>query len=134
MNYKTFDIDLANNKTKLKTQYGRGISREMSSEDFVTRYIVYRILKYSYGNQMWLLNDCVIETEANCSDGDQYNLDTGHKICEIKSDLKYHRKMYDRYLKVAWILRRISNRVMDYVERHQSKIERLEKEYEKYVK
>ena len=56
------------------------------------------------------------------------------KLNKTLGTLKYHKKMYDRYLKVAWMLRRVSNRLMDYVNMHQEKIERLEKDLDQYVK
>lgn len=129
--YKTLDdykqVDICAN-------FYRGISTEISSEDKITRDIVEFVLSKSFGNSMWYGFDCDIVTSARCDCADDYDKDTGKEICNVKADLRYHRKMYDRYLKVAWILNRVSNRLMKYVEHHQKKIEKLEKDYEHYVK
>ena len=40
--------------------------------------------------------------------------------------------MYDRYLKVAWLLKKMSDRMMKFVELHQKKIERLEEDLKQF--
>ena len=127
-----FAIDKHNGKIFINAGGYKGISEELSSEDELTQEVVSYILHYSYGKPMWYSTDCVVDATATCDKEDEFNEKTGKTICESKAALKYHQKMYDRYLKVAWLLKKISDRMMKFVELHQKKIERLEKDLEQF--
>jgi hypothetical protein len=131
---RIFTEDFQNNKTMLSTGCYKGIYRELSSEERITKGIVYYVLNKLCGKTMWWDWQTGCDTQSKCSDEDTFDPKTGRDICNIKSDLNYHKKMYDRYLKVAWVLRRVSNRLMEYVDLHQKKIERLERNLDQYVR
>lgn len=131
MTIRDFIHDKWEKKTKL-TAYGyRCIEKEMSSEDDFTKNITNYALDLLYDVPMHYR--FVVKSTAMCAEGDEYDPKKGEEICNVKADLKYHQKMYDRYLKVAWLLRKVSNRLMEYVDLHQKKIERLEKDLEQYM-
>ena len=130
---RKFQDDKKHKITRLHAYLYRNISDEMSSEEQVTKDITSFVLSLLYENTMFY-NNCRTNVTATCADEDEYDPEIGREICNAKADLKYHKKMYDRYLKVAWVLRRVSNRLMEYVELHQRKIERLESDLDQYQK
>ena len=120
--------------TILKASGYKGIGREMSSEDFITRLIAICTLNELYKDKRMLYDDFVITAKSKCADDDEYNTTVGREICNVKADLKYHRKMYDRYSMIAWVLWEVSKKLTKYIEMHQEKIERLERDLDQYVK
>lgn len=131
MVYRDFFDDENNKKTKLIASNYKSITEEMSSEEAITKDITSFAMCLLYDKPM--LYNCRSKATATCADDDEYDPAKGREICNVKADLKYHRKMYDRYLKLAWVLRRVSNRLMEYVDLHQKKIERLEKDLDQYM-
>ena len=130
-----FNCDSDLKEVKVSVYNYPGINKELSSEDAITKEIVNYTLKKLYGEDiMWRQSETDINATSKCDSEDVYDEDAGKDICSIKADLKYHQKMYTRYLKVAWLLKKISNRLMKYVEVHQKKIERLERDLENYKK
>lgn len=129
---RNFCSDKDSGITSLYASDYRGISREISSEEEVVKKITKFTLCLLY--EFPLLHSCGVYATSHCSPEDEYDEKKGKEVCNVKADLKYHKKMYDRYLKVAWMLRRVSNRLMDYVNMHQEKIERLEKDLDQYQK
>ena len=128
---REFFDDLKNRKTKLKAHGYKGVVDEMSSEEGFTKDVTNFTLCLLYDKPM--LYDSTTRVTATCAGDDDYDPAKGREICNVKADLKYHQKMYDRYLKVAWLLRKVSNRLMEYVDFHQKKIERLEKDLKQYM-
>ena len=137
MVYRKFHESKDHKVTVLKASGYKGIAREMSSEDFMTRLITIcalnELYKDAFENRM-IYDDFSIHSKAKCADDDEYNSTVGREICNVKADLKYHRKMYDRYSMIAWVLWEVSKKLTKYIEMHQEKIERLERDLDQYVK
>lgn len=128
-----FNCDSDLKEVKVSVYNYPGINKELSSEDAITKEIVHYTLKKLYGEDiMWRQSETDINATSKCDSEDAYDENAGKDICSIKADLKYHQKMYTKYLKVAWLLKKISNKLMKYVDVHQKKIERLEKDLRNY--
>ena len=128
-----FDCNSDLKETKTSVYNYPGINKELSSEDVITKDIILFTLRKLYGEDtMWRQSETYTDAKSKCDQDDIYDEEIGKDICSIKADLKYHQKMYTKYLKVAWLLKKISNKLMKYVDVHQKKIERLEKDLRNY--
>jgi hypothetical protein len=112
----------------------KGIKKEISSFDKRSKGVVYSILMDLYENKPMWGENCQIEMNALCDPRDTFDETKGKEICNIKSDLKYHQMLYNRYLSIYWTISILKMRIEKIMRKHQEKIERLERDLNQYVK
>lgn len=139
MTTREYECDQAKKEVRLHASGYKGIKNELSSIgkfSKIGKIIVSLILVDHYGskNTMFFQNDCSVNSHATCQDGDEYNENIGKEICNIKSDLKYHNMMYNRYVYVDLVLGKLKLAILEFEKKHMEKMERLEKDLDQYMK
>ena len=140
---KEYQIDSDKKEIKLSKRGYRGIANEISSMCDVGKGIVEELLDDVYlkvendrliDETMFFKDTCKVTVSAKCSDEDDFDEDTGMRICEVKADLKYHNMMYNRYVYIDYMLGKIKLAIAKLEKKHLEKIERLERDLDQYVR
>lgn len=132
---REYDVNYDEKKVTLKATGYKGINKELSCLEQIQKSIVRIILRYAYPFDKYLYGqNSYISTTAKCDNVDDFDVETGKRICDIKADLKYHNAMYNRYVYVEYMLGKIKVAIAKLEKKHMEKIERLERDLDQYVK